>query len=267
MTTGLDHEHSADIPMIGARIDFVSADAARFNALRDQWRDAASGSDLPKVAHKIASLLPSYVSREYGYAFPTDEQLAEIIKATSRTVGRGMNALDAAGLIERQTMMKRDQKGEAIGRLRRIFLTLPNQAGERTEVNGQPDEVNGQKRASERTAVVRIYPDRTTPDNNNILGQRRVSAYVPPRDDDPPVYRGDIEFLDAFDWIVVELTDGKTINAGEIDRIVQQAFDQTTDSCNVFMPVHWSEICALRSSDTADWFRRRTGQLIHKRAA
>ncbi|MCX5579445.1 hypothetical protein [Kaistia terrae] len=142
--------------MTKQRIDFLSVDAARFNALRDQWRDVASGCVLPVVAHKLASLLPAYVSREYGYAFPTDEQLAETIKATPRTVGRGMNALDTADLIERKTVVKRDDKGEAIGRLRRIFLTLPHQAGERTtsertEVNGQAEvtdkirQVNGQQ--------------------------------------------------------------------------------------------------------------------------
>lgn len=256
--------------MTSNRIDFLSADAARFNALRDQWRDVASGSALPKVAHKLASLLPGYVSREYGYAFPTDEQLSETIKATPRTVGRGMNALHAAGLIERQTMVKRDEKGEAIGRLRRIFLTMPNQAGERTisertEVNGQPD-VNGQNRVGERTHVVRIYPDRTTPDKENRR-ERKVSSYVPAREDVPSPYRNDSDFLDAFDRIVMDLTDGKPIGAGETERIVQQAFDQTTDSSDLFMPFHWRDVCALRSSETANWFRQRTGQLIHRRAA
>lgn len=85
-----------------------------------------------------------------------------------------MNALNAAGLIERQTMVKRDHRGEAIGRLRRIHLTLPSQGGERTEVNGQP-EVNGQYQAGERTTVVRIYPDRTTPDKE-IRREKKVSA-------------------------------------------------------------------------------------------
>lgn len=256
--------------MKGQRIDFLSAEAARFNALRDQWRDVASGSALPKVAHKLASLLPGYVSREYGYAFPTDEQLAEIIKATPRTVGRGMNALDAAGLIERQTMVKRDEKGEAIGRLRRIYLTLPNQAGERTpseraEVNGHP-EVNGQNQAGERTTVVRIYPDRITPDKE-IRREEKVSAYVPARENVPSPYRNDVEFLDTFDRIVMEMSDGKPIGAGEIERIVQGAFDRTTNSSDLFMPFHWRDVCALRSSDTEHWFRRRAGQLIHRRAA
>lgn len=257
--------------MSGQRIEFPADDAARFNALRDQWRDVASGSNLPKVAHKIASLLPGYVNREFGYAFPTDDQLAETIKATPRTVGRGMNALDAADLIERQTMVKRDDKGEAIGRLRRIYLTLPNRVGERTisertEVNGHT-EVNGPNRVGERTTVVRIYPDSNTPDKRTGSEERKVGAYVPAREGTPPIYGKDIEFLDTFDRLILEMTDGKVIGAGEIAKILQQAFDQTTDSSDLFMPVHWAEICALRSSETADWFFRRTAQLIHRRAA
>jgi hypothetical protein len=256
--------------MTKQRIDFLSVDAARFNALRDQWRDVASGCVLPVVAHKLASLLPAYVSREYGYAFPTDEQLAETIKATPRTVGRGMNALDTADLIERKTVVKRDDKGEAVGRLRRIYLTLPDQVGERTTsertgVNGQ-GEVNGQDQVGERTTVVRIYPDRITPDNSNGSGARKHSA-MPAREGCPVGYTDDFDFLDAFDQIVVEMTDGREIGAGEISTIVQEAFDRTTGSSPLFMPFFWSDVCKLRKNDTEEWFRRRAGQLVHRRAA
>ncbi len=251
--------------MTAHRIDFLSADAAAFNALREEWRGAASGSALPKVAHKLASVLPGYVSREYGYAFPTDEQLADVIRATPRTVGRGMKALDAAGLIERQTMVKRDEKGEAIGRLRRIYLTLPATPGERTEVNGQP-EVNGQNPVGERTAVVRIYPDRTTPDNK-ISSDRKVSSYPPARESYPIGYSGDDDFLNAFDRSLIEAAAFKPIRSTELEPVVQQAFDKTTDSSELFMPFHWQDVRALHSSDTAKWFIRRAGDLIDRRAA
>ncbi|SFJ57352.1 helix-turn-helix domain-containing protein [Aerobium aerolatum] len=247
------------------RIEFRSADAARFNAMREEWRVAASGGALPKVAHKLASLLPGYVSREYGYAFPTDEQLAEVINATPRTVGRGMKALDAAGLIERQTMVKRDEKGEAIGRLRRIYLTLRATPGERTEVNGQP-EVNGQNRVGERTTVVRIYPDRTTPDNKSSI-ERKVSSYAPAREGYPTGYSGDDEFLDVFDRALIEIARLKPAISADLERLAQQAFDKTTDSSELFMPFHWRDVRALRSGDTAEWFRRRADQLIDRRAA
>jgi hypothetical protein len=268
---GLDHGEGA---VKGQRIDFLSVDAARFNQLRDQWRDTAAGRKLPKIAHKIASLLPAYVSREYGYAFPTDDQLADIEKCncSTRLIGKGMTALEKAELIERQTIVRRDEKGEAAGRIRRIYLTLPSERNTSTpevngtQVNGTP-EVNGTNRVSERNTVFRIYPDRTTPDKRIRREEKQLGAYVPAREGEPVGFRGDPDFLDAFDKTVMEMTDGRPIGAGEINDIVQEAFDRTTDSNDLFMPFHWREVCGLRDSDTANWFRRRTGQLIHRRAA
>lgn len=253
-----------------SRIEFPLDDPARFNALRDQWRDVAASYDLPKVAHRVASLLPGFVSREFGYAFPTDEQLAETIKVEPRTIGRGMKSLDNAGLIERQTMVKRDAKGEAIGRLRRIYLTLPKQAGERTtsertEVNGHTD-VNGQKQAGERTDVCPNILDSNTPDKKT-RNENKVSTYVPTREGYPVGYEGDDDFLNAFDQNIMSMTDGKVIGAGEIERIIEEAFDRTTKSSDLFMPFYWRDVCALREPDTQNWFRQRTGRLIHRRAA
>lgn len=260
--------------MAVTRIALRGADPARFHQAVEQWRDIASGHALPKVAHRIVSILPKFLNRDLGYAFPTDETLAEILKATPRTIGRGMLALEQAGLIQRETMVKRDDKGEASGRVRRIFLALPLGC-ERTifarevnghQVNGQP-EVNGQNRASERTNVVRITSNKRTSDKK-IHRHEKISVSAPAREGEPPVYRGDGDFLDAFDRAVVRMTDGKVIGAGEMERITQQAFDWTTDSSDLFMPVHWAQIVApRRSSETADWFRRRVGQLVHRRAA
>lgn len=255
--------------MKGQRIDFLSADAARFNALRDKWRDIAAGTKLPngkalpKVALRIASLLPGYVSREHGYAFPTDELLAGIAKCSTRLIGKGMVALERARLIERQTIVRRDDKGEAAGRIRRIYLTLPEVNG--TGVNGTP-EVSGTNGVSERNTVFRIHPDRITPDKETRR-EKKVSAYVPARENVPSPYRNDPDFLETFDRTVMAMADGRPIGAGEIERIVHQAFDHTTNSSDRFMPFHWREVCALRSSETATWFRGRAGQLIHRRAA
>jgi hypothetical protein len=258
-----------------SRIDFLSADAAQFNALRDRWRDVASGTKLPKVAHKLASLLPAFVNREYGYAFPTDEQLAGTMRTSTRNVGKGMGALDAASLIDRVTFTKRDEKGEAMGRMRRIYLTFPA-GSERntlpevngTDVNGTP-EVNGTNGVSERNNVFRITPDRTTPDKEKDRREDKLGAYARThaRETVPSVFGSDIAFLDTFDQMVLEITAGREIGAGEIERITQEAFDQTTYSDDLFMPILWPDVCAIRNSDTADWFRQRTGILIHRRAA
>jgi hypothetical protein len=249
--------------MTGQRIDFLSADAARFNALRDQWRSVAAGCALPAAGLRVANVLPSFVSREFGYAFPTNEDLAKEIRKSEETAKRGLNSLADAHLIERQTMVKRDEKGEAIGKLRRIFLTLPEVKGQ--EVKGQPVEVKGQKPQGEGSYGCSNIRDRITPDKE-IRREKKVSAYVPPREGYPVGYSGDDDFLDTFDRIVIEVTHGKPIGAGEIATITQQAFD-ATDSSDLFMPFHWVDVCGLRTGQTAEWFRHRTGILIHRRAA
>lgn len=252
--------------MKGHRIDFLSVDAARFNALRDQWRDVACGCVLPKVSYKIAPLLHGYVSREYGYAFPTDEQLAAIAKCSTRLIGKGLGAMEEKGLIERQTIVRRDAKGEAAGRMRRIYLTMP---GERntlpevngTQVNGTP-EVNGTKRASERNTEFRIYPDKITPDK--VRNDHGKLGAMPAWQTVPSVYRKDPDFLEAFDRQLVAAIDGRAIGAGELESIVQRAFDAATDSRGDFMPVHWPETCRDHEHNVANAFRQRAGQLIHR---
>lgn len=262
--------------MTAQRIDFVSVDAARFNALRDQWRSVASSCALSKAGLRVATVLPTFVSREFGYAFPTDEDLASAIGTSNpSTAKRGLVSLESAQLIERQTMVKRDPKGEAIGRLRRIHLTIPEVKVQEVKVHpdvkgqivkGQP-EVKVQKRQGEGSPVCTNIPDRITPDNSNSSGERKLGSYVPAREGCPIGYTGDDDFLDAFDRFLIEATDGKPIGAGEIEKIVQVAFDRTTDSSDMFMPFHWSNVLDLRTGDTAQWFMRRAGQLIHRRAA
>lgn len=256
--------------MKAQRIDFMSADAAQFNQLRDQWRSAASSCALSKAGLRVATVLPTYVNREYGYAFPTDRDLANDITATEKTVKRGLLDLEGKGLIERKTHTKYNEQGTVIGKVRRIYLTKPEgtvlpfqQKGHLQK--GQAGQ-KGQKPATEGTPVCPYIPDRITPDKE-IRREKKVSCYVPAREGCPVGYRNDDDFLDAFDRFLLEATDGRQIAAGEITRIVQRAFDAATDSSDMFMPFHWRDVCALRSSETAEWFIRRAGQLIHRRAA
>jgi hypothetical protein len=256
--------------MKSTRIDFPTDDPARFNALRDQWRDIAAGSKLPKIGHRLANVLPKYLSREYGYCFPTDIDLAETINTTARSIGRGMVALEECGLIDRKTIVRRDQKGEAAGRVRRIYLTLPNRVGERTgsertEVNGQ-SEVNGQNRVGERTDVCPNILDSNTPDKK-IRYEEEVHVYVPAREGLPPIYGNDLPFLEAFDRAIMELTDGKEIAAGELEHLLEQSFYSATKSDADNPPIYWSDICALRQPETQTWFRRRAGQLVYRKKA
>ena len=281
--------------MSGSRIDFPADDAAKFNLLRDQWRGAASGCSLSKSGLRIANVLPSFLSREFGYCFPTDEDLAKEIGANPKTVKRGLSALEASDLIERITKTKRDDKGEAIGKLRRIYLTLPDGArkpaaapkGEGTlppEVKGQKVkgqvEVKGQKRVCEGTPVCPNIPDQDTLDQEirsgeerfsstrtgarerEVKGQVRTNPYR-----QPGSWGDDVDFLEAFDSFVIELTGGEEIRAGEIEKTIEEAFDRATRSSDDFMPVYWRDIVALRTGQTADWFRWRAAQFIHLREA
>jgi DNA-binding MarR family transcriptional regulator len=257
--------------LVKRRIDFLSADAAAFNVLRDQWRSAASSCSLSKAGLRVATVLPGYVNREYGYAFPTDRDLADDIAADETTVKRGLRALEGKGLIERETKAKRNDSGVVVGRVRRIYLTAP----ERTVMPFQPKghspkgqaQPKGQKRATEGSYGCPYIPDRTTPDKEIGSGEGNLGAYVPAREGCPVGYSGDDDFLDTFDRILIETAGFMPIGPAEIDLIVQRAFDKTTDSSALFMPFHWKDVRALRSGNTAEWFRRRTGQLIDRRAA
>lgn len=259
--------------MSAIRIDFLSADAARFNDLRDKWRSVASSCALSKAGLRVATVLPTFVSREYGYAFPTDEDLAAAIGTTNTsTAKRGLIALEAEYLIERQTMVKRDEKGEAIGRLRRIYLTHPE-----VKVQNGPDvkvqkvkvhpEVKVQKQVGEGSPVCTNIPDSITPDNKFRSGMKTVTVSVCPRENAPSPYANDNEFLDTFDRIVIEMTDGREIGAGEMSKICETAFDRTTNSSDMFMPFHWADVCMLRSKETEQWFYQRVGQLVYRRRA
>lgn len=259
--------------MSGVRIDFLSGDAARFNDLRDKWRSVASSCALSKAGLRVATVLPTFISREYGYAFPTDEDLAMAIGTTNTsTAKRGLISLEDAHLIERQTMVKRDEKGEAIGRLRRIHFTLPDvKVQKRPEVKVQNvkvhSEVKVQKRVGEGSPVCTNIPDSITPDKISGSGIKTVTVSICPRENAPSPYANDNQFLDTFDRIVIDMTEGKEIGAGEMSRICETAFNRTTDSSDMFMPFHWADVCMLRSKETEQWFYQRVGQLVYRRNA
>ncbi|KQT60375.1 MULTISPECIES: hypothetical protein [unclassified Aureimonas] len=277
--------------MTGQRIDFVSVDAARFNALRDEWRSAAASRALSRSAMRIATVLPTYVNREFGYAFPTDDDLRGDLQASRETIKRGLKDLEMADLIERHTIVKRDQKSEASGKLRRIFLTMPEVKGQKAvevkgqEVKGQP-EVKGQKRVGDGSYGGPNIPDRTTPDSKIRSGEKTLGDHTHARDQSeradpspdpsatrrpdpspPPSWGGDHDFLDAFDRTVRDLMRDGEIGAGAIERFTQQAFDAATGSQDDFMPVHWRDLLACRTYSTAEWFRHRAAAIIHRRQA
>lgn len=176
--------------MAGNKIDMAKRPPAVFNDLKETWLRRAMSSNLPRPAIRIAAVLPGYVNREFGYAFPSDMELADAITTSARNIGKGMRALEDADLIFRQTRVKRDDNREAIGRERRIFLTLPKPKplslveGERntssevngTEVNGMP-EVNGTKWAGERNDGVPNIPD-STADFKTRHEDRKVGVYA-----------------------------------------------------------------------------------------
>ncbi|WP_438750020.1 hypothetical protein [Pararhizobium sp. O133] len=111
--------------MTSARIDFKT-DAATFNKLRDEWRSVAASCALPKAGFRVAGVLPTFVNREYGFAFPSDEEIASAIGTNNTsTAKRGLIALGEFNLIDRVTSAKRNEQGIVIGKLRRIYLKMP----------------------------------------------------------------------------------------------------------------------------------------------
>jgi len=177
--------------MKGKRIDFLTVDDARFNALSDEWRSAASSCALPKAGLRVASVLPSYVNREYGYAFPKDSDLARDITADQKTAKRGLVALENKGLIERLTKAKRNERGAVIGRLRRIYLTMPEGTVLPFQPKGQLPKgqvsPKGQKQATEGTDGCPNIPDIDTPDKEIRSGRKELGS-VPARDGCPVGY-------------------------------------------------------------------------------
>lgn len=208
----------------------------------------------------MAAVLPTFISREFGYAFPTDEDISAAIGTTNTsTAKRGLIALEDANLIERQTMVKRDAKGEAIGRLRRIHFTYPEVKVQKVKVQ---EKVKVQKRLGEGAPVCTNIPDSITPDNIPCSGMETSTVSLPARGIAPSPYANDDEFLDAFDRAVIAMTKGREIAAGELARICEAAFDKTTDSRDDFMPLHWRDICMLRTRQPEQWFGLRVGQLV-----
>jgi hypothetical protein len=231
------------------RLPFNSADAGSYNAMRDRWRELALGWKLSKAGHRVAALLPTFVNREFGYAFPTDQQIAELLNTSTKTVKRGMTDLDQAGLIERETRPKRDDKREVIGQERRIYLTVPEVTG---HVRGE-----GTKGGGEGTHGVPII--RTI-----SLSMKEVRSNARGLADVPSPFTGDVAFVDAFDRMLIAQTGGKA--GGNIERVVQQAFDAATYSDPAFMPFEWRSVCRLRADHARAWFIQRA-ELLLRRAA
>lgn len=107
------------------RLSFPDGDANAYDKARKAWNAEAAATKLPSAARRVAAVLADYLSFEHGHCWPSNEELAAALQTTIKTVNAGIAALDGAGLIERQTRVKRDEKGEAIGRERRIYLTRP----------------------------------------------------------------------------------------------------------------------------------------------
>jgi hypothetical protein len=250
-----------------ARVSLPKDNPAAFAKGIETWRKGVAASSLIKSGLRCASVIPNYINRTHGYCFPSDQELANKLDTSTKTVKRGIKALDQSGFIERQTMRKADGNGVAIGRLRRIYLTLPEVKGQVSRVKGHFGEVKGQKGHSEGTYGVPITSDKVTFDkgtSNNEIPRRKVGASqsgVYARKSVPPIYGTDTHFLDRFDQEVLRLTSGIEIGAGELESYTRTAFDRTTDSTGDFMPLHWNDHALSIHPNVKDWFRHRAGEL------
>lgn len=164
-------------PVSRERLRFAAGDTLALNTARKQWRREATATELPSSGRRVATVLADYLSFEHGYCWPSNEELASEIRASTRTVENGIAALDKAGLIERQTRVKRDEKGEAIGKERRIYLTRPEvnhtispEVNHTVEVNHIAEKVNHMPRGephtgggNKRDSYTPAYEDKALP--------------------------------------------------------------------------------------------------------
>ena len=131
------------------RLTFPAGDSFAHRTAKEVWRRETAAATLPSAARRIAAVLPDYLSLSHGYCWPRNEDLMAAINSKKATVENGIAALDRAGLIERWAETRRDEKGEAIGKNRRIWLTRPvvnptvlSEVNPTVEVNPTPEKVN-----------------------------------------------------------------------------------------------------------------------------
>ena len=224
--------------------------------------------------------MASFLSREYGYAFPTDLKLAETIGSDARTAKRGLAALENAGLIERAISIKRGAGGNVEGKIRKIYLCIPSEGNSIQSKKGeyvsqkrqkQPKghvSPKGQKRVTEGTYVCPYKPDSITPDTK--VGHRTSTdnGSTCAREDFPnpfltPASWGtDRDFLAAFDNALNEISFNKDMRATDTEVTAQRAFDAATDSRDEFMPVHWRDLRSTPTFQIHSWFEHRALSIL-----
>lgn len=128
-------------PVPRERLTFPAGDSFAHRTAKEAWRRETAAATLPSAARRIAAVLSDFLSLSRGYCWPTNEDLMAAISSKKATVENGIAALDKAGFIERRTETRRDEKGEAIGKNRRIWLTRPT-VNPTVEVNPTPEKVN-----------------------------------------------------------------------------------------------------------------------------
>lgn len=159
------------------RLRFAAGDKFAHSTAQKHWRRESTAMDLPSSARRVAAVLADYLSFEHGYCWPSNEELAAEIKASARTVENGIAALDKAGLIERKTRVKRDEKGEAIGRERRIWLTRP-EVNHTVEVNHIAEKVNHIARGEPHTGGGNIQDSYTPAYESKALPPAHVRTHA-----------------------------------------------------------------------------------------
>lgn len=210
-------------PVPRERLLFPAGDAFAFNTARETWRREAAATKLPSAARRVAAILPDYLNFEYGYCWPGNDELIAAIGAKKSTVENGLATLDKAGLIERQTTPRHDEKGEVIGRNRRIWLTRPTvnptvlpEVNPTVEVNPTPEKVNPTPRSEPYTGVGNI-PDKDISYEDRALPPAYVRTHAGVRVNEIPSFP---DRLSAGVWLGAILFPGDEIFDQCVDAVI-----------------------------------------------
>lgn len=181
--------------------------------LREAARIASLG--LAGRATDLAVTLLVYLNHEHGVAFPHVEELAELLKASPETVGRGSRELDRAGAVR---FAKRT--GAAVRWFPALLDMSPGEA--KAKVRALQEAWRSRRNVDPSKMTDQLGPSNTTPRDPSYRGSK-MTDLNPPRNN-PRVIVGDRAITtEAAFKLAEEVAQIAGLRAGEWPRSWQSA--------------------------------------------